>query len=368
MCVQPISSHSEVRTESQMKTSEDEEKKSVDAGGPKAPYFFYRNFSDLSDPDPSKPITSPGRIPNFPAKMMAILSRPDLADIICWMPHGRSWKVLKPREFEVKVIPTYFEHAKFSSFIRQANGWGFRRMISKGPDRNSYYHELFLRGKPHLIKMMKRPTTTGRPQADPNTEPDFYRIAQEYPLPETNPDDDYIQQERANKCTKEGSKASSFPPHPVSPPHELRATSGAYTAVSNHNTNSYHSRPVYYHPPHSHTTHPPSYPATAMMAPPPATPPFVARALTPIESHHEPSLAVSTHTSMPYTARAVSPVSSSYEMSHSSYYQQHHVADPVPVYSSSAVNQWTETCFEPQEMPHDFEDPFAGGFSPVDFW
>lgn len=92
------------------------------------PFFYYRDFSREADPDPLTPLTPPGRVPNFPAKMHAILSRPDLADIICWMPHGRSWRVLKPREFEIRVIPTYFEHAKFSSFIRQANGWGFRRV------------------------------------------------------------------------------------------------------------------------------------------------------------------------------------------------------------------------------------------------
>jgi hypothetical protein len=151
---------------------------------PRAPYFYYKDYSTLPDQDPNTPVTAPGRIPNFPAKMFAILSRPDLADIVSWMPHGRSWKVHKPREFEVKVIPTYFEHSKFSSFIRQANGWGFRRMISKGADRNSYYHELFLRGKPYLVKLMKRPSKNAKPLAEASTEPDFYQISEGRPLPE----------------------------------------------------------------------------------------------------------------------------------------------------------------------------------------
>jgi hypothetical protein len=86
------------------------------------PFFYYVNRSRDPDPDSLTPLTQPGRVPNFPAKMHSILSRPDLADVIAWLPHGRSWRVLKPREFEVRVIPTYFEHAKFSSFIRQANG------------------------------------------------------------------------------------------------------------------------------------------------------------------------------------------------------------------------------------------------------
>lgn len=73
------------------------------------PYFYYRDFSQVPDPDPLAPLTAPGRVPNFPAKMHSILSRGDLADIVSWNDHGRAWRVLKPREFEVKVIPTYFE-------------------------------------------------------------------------------------------------------------------------------------------------------------------------------------------------------------------------------------------------------------------
>lgn len=155
------------------------------------PYFNYRDFSEVPDADPFKPLTAPGRVPNFPAKMMAILSRPELSDIVRWLEHGRAWKVFNPREFELKVLPTYFEHSKFSSFIRQANGWGFRR-ITQGRDRNCYYNELFLRGLPHLCKDMKRHGVSEKLAADPDHEPDFYRISQEQPVPERGPDDDSI--------------------------------------------------------------------------------------------------------------------------------------------------------------------------------
>jgi len=86
------------------------------------PFYYYVDHSQKPDPDSLTPLTPPGRVPSFVAKMHAILSRADLQEIVAWQPHGRSWKVLKPREFEVRVVPVYFEHAKFSSFIRQANG------------------------------------------------------------------------------------------------------------------------------------------------------------------------------------------------------------------------------------------------------
>ena len=169
------------------------------------PSFYYRDFSTVPDPDPLVPLTSPGRVPNFPAKMHSMLSRPDLADIVAWMPHGRSWRVLKPREFEKTVIPTYFEHAKFSSFIRQANGWGFRR-ITQGRDRNTYYHEMFLRGLPHLCKMMKRPGVSEKHTTDPEHEPDLFKISEEKPVPERAEDESILLH-----CTLQGGPKARMP-------------------------------------------------------------------------------------------------------------------------------------------------------------
>jgi hypothetical protein len=58
-------------------------------------------------------------------------------------------------------------------------------MIRKGrDDRNSYYHELFLRGKPYLVKQMRRPHPNMKPIPDANTEPDFAPISEERPLPD----------------------------------------------------------------------------------------------------------------------------------------------------------------------------------------
>lgn len=170
-----------------------------------APFFYYKDFSQESDPDPLTPLTAPGRVPNFPAKMHAILSRGELQGIVAWLPHGRSWKVLKPREFEVKVLPKFFEHAKFSSFVRQANGWGFRRIL-KGPDRNSYYHEKFLRGLPHLSKGMMRPKVAEKVSADPSQEPDLYKISELHPLPDKLEDEAILLQ-----CTLQGGPRARVP-------------------------------------------------------------------------------------------------------------------------------------------------------------
>ena len=151
-----------------------------------APFFYYIDRSDEIDDDPLTPLTPPGRVPNFPATMYAILCDPALKDVIAWMPHGRSWRILNPRELEIRVLPKYFEHNKFSSFIRQTNGWGFRR-LTKGPDRHSYYNDIFLRNLPHLCKKMKRvgsaSASASKITLDPLYEPNLYEISKLHPLP-----------------------------------------------------------------------------------------------------------------------------------------------------------------------------------------
>jgi len=87
----------------------------------------------------------------FPMKLLQILSRDDISDIITWMPHGRSFIFIDPERFTNEILPNYFRKSKFSSFIRKLYRWGFRQ-IRKGPDSDSYFHLLFQREKKSLMK------------------------------------------------------------------------------------------------------------------------------------------------------------------------------------------------------------------------
>lgn len=112
--------------------------------------YKYRDFSnmpeepDLPEDNTSSPrgsLESSIRVQKFPVKLYTILGQKEFHDIITWMPHGRSWKVLKPNLFESMVMPLFFEYSNYHSFNRLVNAWSFRR-ISSGPDRGSYYHEV----------------------------------------------------------------------------------------------------------------------------------------------------------------------------------------------------------------------------------
>jgi len=125
-------------------------------------------------------------IQKLPTKLVAILADQTIQHIVSWLPHGRAWKIHNPHLFADQVLPTYFEASKYNSFVRLINAWGFRR-VTRGIDKNAYYHELFLRGLPHLHGRMRRMTANDKkvPLATED-EPDFYKMSELHPLPPEN--------------------------------------------------------------------------------------------------------------------------------------------------------------------------------------
>jgi hypothetical protein len=125
----------------------------AESADPKAIKYKYRDFSNVKEGDDEATIEIPPQVPSrgssessirvqkFPVKLYTILAQKEFHDIISWMPHGRSWKVLKPSIFETLVMPLFFEYSNYHSFNRLVNAWSFRRATS-GPDRGSYYHEV----------------------------------------------------------------------------------------------------------------------------------------------------------------------------------------------------------------------------------
>mmetsp|Transcript_17485 Transcript_17485/g.35088 ORF Transcript_17485/g.35088 Transcript_17485/m.35088 type:complete len:362 (+) Transcript_17485:265-1350(+) len=117
-------------------------------------------------------VTSP-----FPEKLMEMLAEVD-PSIIGWLSHGRGFKIRNQKVFVDSVMQVHFKHTKITSFQRQLNLYGFRR-ITRGPDTGAYYHEFFLRDMPKLSLRMRRQKIKGtghKPHHDIETEPDFYRM------------------------------------------------------------------------------------------------------------------------------------------------------------------------------------------------
>ena len=75
---------------------------------PVAPTVTKPNQADWAEPFAGKG----KKEPPFPLKLHQILSNPEFQECICWNPHGRSWRILKPPVFEQLVIPLYFRYVK----------------------------------------------------------------------------------------------------------------------------------------------------------------------------------------------------------------------------------------------------------------
>ena len=99
----------------------------------------YRDYSHVPAPKVAPP--SMTKESTFPVKLHKMLSSPQFRHFITWLPHGRAWKILDHEGFEEHVLPLFFKHGHYSSFARQVNGWGFRR-ITHGDGQNAYYHEV----------------------------------------------------------------------------------------------------------------------------------------------------------------------------------------------------------------------------------
>jgi hypothetical protein len=152
--------------------------------------FMNHSYRDFSQVPPEEGYKAPAKIENmsFAEKVHRILSTPEYKDWIGWLPHGRAFKVLVPKQLESnKILLNYFNHNRYSSFLRQLNNFGFKHLTA-GVDRNAYYHEFMLRGLPHLCRYMPEARDARRLIPDPENEPDFYSISRVFPLPDDEPE------------------------------------------------------------------------------------------------------------------------------------------------------------------------------------
>lgn len=100
----------------------------------------------------------------FPRKLYEILDN-ESEDTISWTESGHSFVIKDMETFVTSVLMKYFRHQKFSSFQRQLNLYGFRK-ISKGTETGAYCHEFFARDQTDKLRLVRRtPQVTGRSKA-----------------------------------------------------------------------------------------------------------------------------------------------------------------------------------------------------------
>lgn len=119
------------------------------------PATTYRDVAELTEEEALK-IGTVKKVyrETFPVLLHKLLT--DCEDkkyqhIISWQPHGRSFKIHDEKMFVERILPTYFFISKRSSFIRQLTNYGYHKIVGEeNEDKDTYYHELFLRNRPEL--------------------------------------------------------------------------------------------------------------------------------------------------------------------------------------------------------------------------
>eukprot|EP00698_Gefionella_okellyi_P011369 TRINITY_DN2991_c0_g1_i1.p1 TRINITY_DN2991_c0_g1~~TRINITY_DN2991_c0_g1_i1.p1 ORF type:complete len:589 (-),score=118.04 TRINITY_DN2991_c0_g1_i1:117-1796(-) len=94
------------------------------------------------------------QIPAFIWKLYNMVEDVSSSHCITWSAGGHSFLVTSPSEFQEVILPKFFKHSNFSSFVRQLNLYGFHKVGE--PHFWEFQHESFLRGNKSLLKHIKR--------------------------------------------------------------------------------------------------------------------------------------------------------------------------------------------------------------------
>ncbi|CAL5434991.1 unnamed protein product [Camellia sinensis] len=103
--------------------------------------------------------------PPFLLKTYMLVEDPTTDQVISWNSEGTAFVVWQPAEFARDLLPTFFKHSNFSSFVRQLNTYGFRKVATS---RWEFCNDMFRKGERDLLcEIRRRKAWTNKSQSQP---------------------------------------------------------------------------------------------------------------------------------------------------------------------------------------------------------
>ena len=91
----------------------------------------------------------------FLLQLYQILEDDNYKDIIHWGENGKYFVIENVHDFTEKILPKYYNHNNYSSFVRQLNMYDFHKKKTNS-DKHTFQHSKFIKGQKELIKTILR--------------------------------------------------------------------------------------------------------------------------------------------------------------------------------------------------------------------
>uniref|UniRef100_A0A3B3R6W0 Heat shock factor protein 1-like n=1 Tax=Paramormyrops kingsleyae TaxID=1676925 RepID=A0A3B3R6W0_9TELE len=111
-------------------------------------------------------------VPAFLSKLWTLVEDHSTSDLICWSQDGCSFIVCEEQRFCKEILPLYFKHSNMTSFVRQLNMYGFRKVLQveagllraegRGGGGVEFQHPYFRRTQPNLLELIRRKVSVSR--------------------------------------------------------------------------------------------------------------------------------------------------------------------------------------------------------------
>ncbi|XP_066019460.1 LOW QUALITY PROTEIN: heat shock factor protein 4-like [Pocillopora verrucosa] len=115
----------------------------------------------------------PSNVPAFFGELWKLVEDPQYEEHISWNKNGSGFLVHDQATFAREIIPKYFKHNNFASFVRQLNMYGFRKVIGaeqgglrSEKDEWEFFNGNFNKYHPELLENVKRKATPEKRNED----------------------------------------------------------------------------------------------------------------------------------------------------------------------------------------------------------